>query len=74
MHEMQRYFDETISFIVEMIRYDSSMKAAEENAPFGSEVAACLQAFLAKAESFGFETKNYFPFLVTFIVGAPVVV
>lgn len=59
MHEMQRYFDETISFIVEMIRYDSSMKAAEENAPFGSEVAACLQAFLAKAESLGFKTKNY---------------
>ena len=59
MHITERYFDETVDFIAEILRYDSSMKAAEENAPFGKEVAACLQAFLAKAESFGFETKNY---------------
>ncbi len=59
MHLTERYFDETVSFICEMLRYDSSMKAAEENAPFGKETAACLQAFLAKAESFGFATKNY---------------
>ena len=59
MHITERYFDETVEFIAEILRYDSSMKAAEENAPFGKEVAACLQAFLAKAESFGFETKNY---------------
>ncbi|MBQ2740522.1 MAG: Sapep family Mn(2+)-dependent dipeptidase [Clostridia bacterium] len=59
MHITERYFDETVEFIAEILRYDSSMKAAEENAPFGKEAAACLQAFLAKAESFGFETRNY---------------
>ena len=59
MHVTERYFDETVSFIAEMLRYDSSKKPAEENAPFGKETAACLQAFLEKAASFGFETKNY---------------
>ena len=59
MHLTERYFDETVEFIAEILRFDSSKKPAEENAPFGQETAACLQAFLAKAESFGFETKNY---------------
>jgi succinyl-diaminopimelate desuccinylase len=59
MHITERYFDETVEFIAEILRYDSSMKPAEQDAPFGKEAAECLQAFLAKAESFGFETKNY---------------
>lgn len=59
MHVTERYFDETVSFIVEILQHDSSMQAAEENAPFGKGVAECLEAFLAKAASFGFETKNY---------------
>lgn len=59
MHVTKRYFDDTVSFIVELLRYDSSLKESEENAPFGKEAADCLAAFLAKAESFGFQTKNY---------------
>lgn len=69
MHVTQQYFDETVAFIVEMLRYDSSMKEAEDGAPFGKETAECLQAFLAKAESFGFETKNYDNYIGEVIFG-----
>ncbi len=69
MHVTQQYFDETVAFIVEMLGYDSSMKAAEDGAPFGKETAECLQAFLAKAESFGFETKNYDNYIGEVIYG-----
>ena len=69
MHVTQQYFDETVAFIVEMLRYDSSRKEAEDDAPFGKETAECLQAFLAKAESFGFETKNYDNYIGEVIFG-----
>ena len=59
MHVTQRYFDETVQTIVEMLQYDSSLSQPAEGAPFGKGAADCLSAFLAKAESFGFETKNY---------------
>lgn len=59
MHVTQRYFDETVQTIVEMLQYDSSLSEACEGAPFGKGAADCLAAFLAKAESFGFKTKNY---------------
>ena len=58
-HPMQKYFDEIVSSIVEVIKFDSSLKAAESEYPFGKETADCLQFFLSLAESFGFETKNY---------------
>ena len=59
MHLMEKYFDETVAFIVEMLQYNSTQGEPEEGAPFGKETAACLSTFLAKAESFGFETINY---------------
>jgi len=69
MHVTKQYFDETVDFIVKMLQYDSSMQPAEENAPFGRGAADCLQAFLAKAESFGFETKNYDNYIGEVIFG-----
>ncbi len=56
---MQKYFDDTVKTIREMIRFDSSLKESEENAPFGRETALCLQRFLEIAEEMGFETHNY---------------
>ena len=58
-HVMNKYFDELVDSTVRIIQFDSSMKAAEENFPFGKENAECLQFFLSLAESFGFETHNY---------------
>ena len=58
MHLTERYFDETVEFIVEMLQYASTQGEPEEGAPFGKETAACLSAFLAKAESLGFETEG----------------
>ena len=56
---MEKYFDEIVQSTVEILKFDSSLKAAEENCPFGKEAADCLQYFLSLAESMGFETKNY---------------
>lgn len=58
-HITEKYFDETVQSIAEILRFDSSMKPAEENAPFGKEAADCLAYFLALAERMGFATKNY---------------
>ncbi len=61
-HPMQNYFDELVGSIVDIIRFDSSMKDAEGEHgeyPFGKETADCLQYFLSLAESFGFTTHNY---------------
>ncbi|MBO5335221.1 MAG: Sapep family Mn(2+)-dependent dipeptidase [Clostridia bacterium] len=69
MHLTERYFDETVEFIVEMLQYASTQGEPEEGAPFGKETAACLSAFLAKAESFGFETKNYDGYIGEVIFG-----
>ncbi len=56
---MEKYFDEIVQSTVEILKFDSSLKEAEENCPFGKEAADCLQYFLSLAESMGFETKNY---------------
>ena len=69
MHLTERYFDETVEFIVEILQYASTQGEPEEGAPFGKETAACLSAFLAKAESFGFETKNYDGYIGEVIFG-----
>ena len=58
-HITEKYFDETVQSIAEILRFDSSMKPAEENAPFGKETADCLAYFLDLAKSMGFETNNY---------------
>ena len=53
------YFDEIVQTTVKLIQFDTSLKPAEGEFPFGKETADCLQYFLSLAESFGFETKNY---------------
>lgn len=61
-HPMDKYFDKIVNSTVEILKFDSSMKAPEgENGeyPFGKETADCLAYFLSLAESFGFETHNY---------------
>ena len=56
---MQKYFNQLLQSTADILRFDSSLKPAEENCPFGKETADCLQFFLSLAESMGFETHNY---------------
>lgn len=56
---MQKYFDDTVKTICEMVSFDSSEAPAVDGAPFGKGAADCLNRFLKIAESFGFKTKNY---------------
>ena len=56
---MQKYFDQLLQSTAELMRFDSSLKPAEEGCPFGKETADCLQFFLSLAENMGFETHNY---------------
>lgn len=56
---MQKYFDQLVQSTAELMRFDSSLKPAEDGCPFGKETADCLQFFLSLAESMGFETHNY---------------
>lgn len=58
-HAMDKYFEELKNSVCDVIRFDSSLKPAEENAPFGKETADCLQFFLNLAAQMGFETRNY---------------
>ena len=56
---MEQYFDEIVKSTVEILQFDSSLKPAVENCPFGKETADCLAYFLDLAQSMGFETRNY---------------
>ena len=56
---MENYFDEIVASTVEILKFDSSLKPAEENYPFGKEAADCLGFFLELANGMGFETHNY---------------
>ncbi len=47
-----------LDFLSEMIECKTVRGEESENAPFGLENAKCLDLYLKKAESFGFETKN----------------
>lgn len=58
-HVMQKYFDDIVNSTADILRFDSSLKPAEGDCPFGKETADCLHFFLALAESMGFETRNY---------------
>ena len=48
---MQKYFDEIIKSTVEIIKFDSSLKEAQEGYPFGKEAGECLEYFLNLASS-----------------------
>ena len=56
---MHKYFVDIVNTTAEILKFDSSLKPAEENCPFGKETADCLQFFLKLAEDMGFETHNY---------------
>lgn len=56
---MERYFDEIVNSTVKILQFDSSLKPAVDNCPFGKETADCLAYFLDLANSMGFETRNY---------------
>ena len=56
---MKKYFNDIVASTVEILKYDSSLKPAEDNCPFGKEAADCLQFFLDLAAGMGFEIRNY---------------
>ena len=56
---MRNYFNEIVDSTVEILKFDSSLKPADGEFPFGKETADCLHFFLSLAESMGFETRNY---------------
>ncbi len=56
---MEKYFDEIVNATVALIKFDSSLKEAEEGYPFGREAGECLEYFLSLASDMGFETHNY---------------
>lgn len=67
---MDAYFDDIVNTTVKLIGFDSSLKPAEENYPFGKETADCLNYFLDLAKSMGFETKNYDNYVGEVIFGS----
>ena len=56
---MQNYFNDIVKSTADIIKFDSSLKAADGEYPFGKETADCLHFFLSLAEEMGFETHNY---------------
>jgi len=56
---MQKYFNDTVNTICEMVSFDSSQAPALKGMPFGKGAADCLNRFLEIAEGFGFKVKNY---------------
>ena len=56
---MEKYLNDTVKTIQELIRIDSTNQPAEEGMPFGKGAARALQAFLSCAAAMGFETRNY---------------
>ena len=45
---MEKYFDDIVKNLSQMIKFDSSQKPAEEGKPFGAENARCLDCFLPR--------------------------
>lgn len=56
---MQKYFNDIVKSTADILKFDSSLKPAQEGYPFGKEAADCLQFFLTLAQEMGFETHNY---------------
>lgn len=58
-HITEKYFDDIVKTIKDVVKFDTSQKPAEDGYPFGKENAECLNYFLKLAEKMGFETHNY---------------
>ena len=56
---MDKFFNQVIDSISEIIKFDSSQQPAKDGMPFGKGAADCLEYFLNLAASFGFDTQNY---------------
>lgn len=56
---MDKLFEEALSSISEIIKFNSEQTPPEKDMPFGRGTADCLHYFLSLAASFGFETVNY---------------
>ncbi len=50
--------NEVLDFLSDLVACETTQGEPLENAPFGAENAKCLNLYLEKAKSFGFETKN----------------
>lgn len=50
--------NEVLEFLSTIVACETTKGEAIDNAPFGAENAKCLNLYLEKAKSFGFETKN----------------
>ena len=59
LYIMEKIIKDVIKDISEIIKFDSSQKPAEKNAPFGEGARKSLDYFLNLAKSFGFETNDY---------------
>ena len=56
---MERYQEEAVRAISDLVRTDSSLAKGTPEMPFGEGAAKCLADFLALAEGMGFKTHNF---------------
>ncbi len=56
---MDKYFDDVVKNLSQIIKFDSSQAPALEGKPFGEGAAKCLEFYLTLASFLGFEVKNY---------------
>lgn len=56
---MEKYFNQIVHDISEIVKFDSSLSPAVGDMPFGKGAKDSLDYYLALAEKFGFETHNY---------------
>ena len=41
-HATEKYFNDVVASIVDVVKFDTSLKPAEGDCPFGKETADCL--------------------------------
>ncbi|MBO5525693.1 MAG: Sapep family Mn(2+)-dependent dipeptidase [Clostridia bacterium] len=56
---MEKYFNEIVRHISEIVKFDSSLSPRIGDMPFGKGAKDSLDYFLDLAKKFGFETRNY---------------
>lgn len=56
---MDKYLQDTVKTIQELVKIDSTKQPAEDGMPFGKGAAEALRVFLSCAARMGFETRNY---------------
>ena len=56
---MERYQEEAVGAISDLVKTNSALAKGTPRTPFGEGAAKCLADFLALAEGMGFEAHNY---------------